>query len=149
MRIRKTNSSGFTLIELLIVIIIIGILAAIAFVAFSGARDKAKKADAQAVVAEARTKLAEYNAAEGYYPLNLTTFQTWLTGAEGGNNDDFSAKLTDLDDDGTADSFIGYTPGPVGCDNDPAVGGFCTEYTLTADDAYWSGDGTEDISVTN
>jgi len=93
---KKLSSKGFTLIELLIVIIIIGILAAIAFVAYSGSQTKAHQADAQSSVEEARNKLGEYNADNGYYPDTQSTFTTWLndTTSNGGHCPPRSLPLT-------------------------------------------------------
>jgi type IV pilus assembly protein PilE len=138
MHIKKTNAKGFTLIELLIVIIIIGILAAIAFVAYSGSQNKAHKADAQSTLAEVKNKLAEYNADNGNYPVDIAAVDTWLASPEGGKNTSLSQKFT------TANSYS-YTPGPTGCDN--GTGGACSTYSLTADKSIWSGD--TDITVTN
>lgn len=130
---KKNKSAGFTLIELLIVIIIIGILAAIAFVAYTGSQNKAKKADAQATLSQARSKLAEYNSDNGFYPSDKATFNTWLGGTEGGNNDSLATKL----------GAASYTYTASGCDTD---GDNCSGYTLTAAGSLFNG---TDIQVTN
>lgn len=120
MRFTKMNkdSKGFTLIELLIVIIIIGILAAIAFVAYSGSQNKAHKADAQSTLSQMRSKLGEYNADKGYYPLDKGTFKTWLESADGGNNDGMGAKLA---------AGTGYDYAGSNCDTNG-----CSDYVVTA-----------------
>jgi len=136
---KKLSSKGFTLIELLIVIIIIGILAAIAFVAYSGSQTKAHQADAQSSVEEARNKLGEYNADNGYYPDTQSTFTTWLndTTSNGGDSPSLSTTLT------TANGYT-YTASPSGCDNSTTN---CTGYTITADHTKFGG--SSDITATN
>ncbi|HEX8763323.1 MAG TPA: prepilin-type N-terminal cleavage/methylation domain-containing protein [Candidatus Saccharimonadales bacterium] len=132
-KIKSSKSAGFTLIELLIVIIIIGILAAIAFVAYTGSQNKAKKADAQATLSQTRSKLAEYNSDNGYYPADKSAATTWIGSDAGGNNDSLAAKL------GNA----AYTYTASGCDSG---GANCTGYSLTAAGSLFSG---TDITVTN
>lgn len=134
MQIRKLKSTkGFTLIELLIVIIIIGILAAIAFVAYTGSQNKAKKAGAEATLSQSRSKLAEYNSDNGYYPATKNDFTTWLGSDTGGNNDALSTKL----------GASQYTYTANGCD---AGGANCTGYSLSADGSLFGG---STITVTN
>src|ERR1035437_1991923 len=137
---KKLNSKGFTLIELLIVIIIIGILAAIAFVAYSGATNKANKANAQSTLAEVRNKLGEYNASNGYYPVDMAAFDTWLASANGGNNTTLSTTFT------TGNSYT-YTAGPAGCDNSATQ---CVSYSSTAKGTIFGGTTPKnDITFTN
>jgi type IV pilus assembly protein PilE len=139
-KIQKNKSAGFTLVELLIVIIIIGILAAIAFVAYSGAQNKAKKADAQSSLSQARSKLGEYNSDNSYYPATKSDFTTWLSSASGGNNGSLSTKL--------GDAKYEYAATPSGCDN--GAGGNCEGYTLKAKGSLFGGtDGSDDITVNN
>ncbi len=134
-KIKNSKSAGFTLIELLIVIIIIGILAAIAFVAYTGSQNKAKKADAQATLSQTRSKLAEYNSDNGYYPADKSAATTWIGSDAGGNNDSLAAKL--------GGAGYTYTASPSGCDNSATP---CTGYSLTAAGSLFSG---TDITVTN
>ena len=54
------DESGFTLVELLVVMLILGLLAAIAIPAFFNQRDKAKDADAKALVRTAETAMETY-----------------------------------------------------------------------------------------
>ena len=61
---------GFTLIELLIVVSIIAILAAIAIPQFNQYRDRAKKAEAYALVGEAREGIVEFYAHTGRFPAD-------------------------------------------------------------------------------
>lgn len=139
-KMKKLNSKGFTLIELLIVIIIIGILAAIAFVAYNGSQIKAHQASAQSTVEEARNKLGEYNADNGYYPTDLATFQTWLndSSSNGGASPSLSASLS-------SGGAYSYTASPSGCDN--GSGGNCSGYSITADHTKFGG--SSDVTATN
>ncbi len=59
---------GFTLIELMIVIAIVGILAAIALPAYQDYTVRAKMSEPLATLAEAKTTIAEYYAANGNLP---------------------------------------------------------------------------------
>ena len=128
---KKMNSKGFTLIELLIVIIIIGILAAIAFVAYSGSQTKAHQATAESWVEEARNKLGEYNADNGYYPADQSAFNTWLndTSSSGGASPSLATTFT------TANGYT-YTAGPSGCDNSATD---CSSYSISADHTKFGG----------
>jgi prepilin-type N-terminal cleavage/methylation domain-containing protein len=133
----KSKSAGFTLIELLIVIIIIGILAAIAFVAYSGSQNKAKRAGAESTLSQVRSKLAEYNSDQGFYPADQAAFNTWLASSSGGNNTTLSGKFT-------AGNGYTYTASPSGCDNSATP---CSGYTAVADSTIFNG--SADITVTN
>ncbi|MAC34439.1 MAG: pilus assembly protein [Haliea sp.] len=64
----KQVQKGFTLIELMIVIAIVGILAAIALPAYQDYTVRAKMSEPVAVLAEAKTTIAEYYAANGNVP---------------------------------------------------------------------------------
>jgi type IV pilus assembly protein PilA len=72
MNIRKTAQKGFTLIELMIVIAIVGILAAIALPAYQDYIVRSKMSEPLAALAEAKTTVAEYVAANGGYPTGGT-----------------------------------------------------------------------------
>ena len=63
MKIEKQNQQGFTLIELMIVIAIVGILAAIALPAYQDYIVRAKMSEAAAALAEGKTTVAEFYAA--------------------------------------------------------------------------------------
>lgn len=67
MNIQK-KQQGFTLIELMIVIAIVGILAAIALPAYQDYTVRAKMSEALARMAEGKTTIAEYYAANGSFP---------------------------------------------------------------------------------
>lgn len=132
---KKLNSKGFTLIELLIVIIIIGILAAIAFVAYGSATSKAHKSDAQATIAQAKEKLASYNADNNSYPATIGDFDNWLNSDLGSNNKALSLKFVSPD--------YTYAVSPSGCGDTVTVTSgtgtvtpgttACTGFTLNAD----------------
>ena len=67
MNVQK-KQQGFTLIELMIVIAIVGILAAIALPAYQDYTVRAKMSEALARMAEGKTTIAEYYAANGSFP---------------------------------------------------------------------------------
>nr|WP_116368749.1 pilin [Parahaliea mediterranea] len=69
---QKQVQQGFTLIELMIVIAIVGILAAIALPAYQDYTVRAKMSEPLAVMAEAKTSLAEYYSANGFMPASET-----------------------------------------------------------------------------
>ncbi|EAQ99045.1 pilin [Congregibacter litoralis] len=67
-KIQNTRQQGFTLIELMIVIAIVGILAAIALPAYQDYTVRARMSEPLARLAEAKTTIAEFYAANGTMP---------------------------------------------------------------------------------
>lgn len=132
----QAKQKGFTIIELLIVIVVIGILATITAVALGGANERARDAKRESDAKSLQTALeAYYTIGNSQYPtlaqFNDATFRT----------DNFQGVTDDtFQDPNATDSQLAAAPAanvysyevaPAGCDNDPAVGGICTDYTLT------------------
>ena len=74
MKMNQKAQQGFTLIELMIVIAIVGILAAIALPAYQDYIVRSKMSEPLAALAEAKTTIAEYVAANGNYPADSASF---------------------------------------------------------------------------
>jgi len=64
------TQKAFTLIELMVVVAIIGILAAVSLPAYQDYTTRAKVAEAIALVAELKPRVAEYYRDKGRFPLN-------------------------------------------------------------------------------
>ena len=74
MKTTQKAQQGFTLIELMIVIAIVGILAAIALPAYQDYIVRSKMSEPLAALAEGKTTVAEYVAANGDYPADSESF---------------------------------------------------------------------------
>lgn len=74
MKMQHKAQQGFTLIELMIVIAIVGILAAIALPAYQDYIVRSKMSEPLAVLAEGKTTVAEYVAANGRFPTDADAF---------------------------------------------------------------------------
>jgi type IV pilus assembly protein PilA len=74
MKMNQKAQQGFTLIELMIVIAIVGILAAIALPAYQDYIVRAKMSEPLAALAEGKTTVAEYVAANGNFPSDSAAF---------------------------------------------------------------------------
>jgi type IV pilus assembly protein PilA len=72
MNVKQNAQQGFTLIELMIVIAIVGILAAIALPAYQDYLVRSRMSEPLAALAEAKTSVAEYLAAQNKLPQNAT-----------------------------------------------------------------------------
>jgi type IV pilus assembly protein PilA len=70
--INRKTQKGFTLIELMIVIAIVGILAAIALPAYQDYTIRAKMSEPIALLAEAKTSIAEFYVNRGELPVTLS-----------------------------------------------------------------------------
>ncbi len=76
MRHAKINERGFTLLELLIVVIIVGILAAVAIPQFTNATDKAREAEARAIIDSVLTAETAYYQERGTFTTVLSELIT-------------------------------------------------------------------------
>jgi prepilin-type N-terminal cleavage/methylation domain-containing protein len=69
--VRNRTSKGFTIVELLIVIVVIGILAALVIVQFTNVQARARDAERKSDIRAIQSKVAEYYALNGFYPITL------------------------------------------------------------------------------
>lgn len=81
-KVQLARQQGFTLIELMIVIAIVGILAAIALPAYQDYTVRARMSEPLARLAEAKTTIAEFYAANGAMPTagqsGISTVETLI-----------------------------------------------------------------------
>src|SRR5438132_1966579 len=72
----KRRSQGFTIVELLIVIVVIGILAALVIVQFTNVQARARDAERKSDIRALQSKVAEYYALNGNYPLTINAINS-------------------------------------------------------------------------
>lgn len=68
----KKQGQGFTIVELLIVIVVIGLLAALVIVQFTNVQARARDSERKSDIRALQSKVAEYYALEGNYPVALS-----------------------------------------------------------------------------
>lgn len=138
----KRKQAGFTIVELLIVIVVIGILAAIVITTFVGVQKRARDSERKTDLNSMSSQIEVYFADSGKYPtlanMNDGGFRsTSLKGlkaealADPSNAGVQSLTATVPGASSTTRQYS-YVVGPAGCDNDPALGGDCTSFTLEA-----------------
>jgi prepilin-type N-terminal cleavage/methylation domain-containing protein len=71
MKLKIKRDQGFTIVELLIVIVVIGILAALVIVQFTNVQARARDAERKSDIRALQSKVAEYYALNGNYPITL------------------------------------------------------------------------------
>ncbi len=99
LRVRAQSEKGFTLVELLVVMLILGLLAAIAIPSFFNQRDKARDADAKALVRTSQTAMETYatdhgGSYAGATPADLIAIEQTLNQADGGDGSGNGDALT-------------------------------------------------------
>jgi prepilin-type N-terminal cleavage/methylation domain-containing protein len=130
MKFKIKKDQGFTIVELLIVIVVIGILAALVIVQFTNVQARARDAERKSDIRALQSKVAEYYALNGNYPLTLSAVPSLPADAckaPGGTGTCASA------DYGYHAYKAGTTPAvatATDCDNSANP---CTQYMIYAD----------------
>jgi prepilin-type N-terminal cleavage/methylation domain-containing protein len=147
MKLKINRQRGFTIVELLIVIVVIGILAALVIVQFTNVQARARDAERKSDIRALESKVAEYYALQGNYPLTIAAINnptnvvpTDACKAPGGSGD------CTTPDYGYHAYKAGTTPAvatATDCDNGANP---CTQYILYADTSVNTHSGMETVA---
>lgn len=116
----KTTSKGFTLAELLIVVAIVGILAAVAFPSYQAHVQKARRAEAQAVLLEAAQFMERWYTTNNRYDTAVLPAALAQSPRGGAGTVRYNIRIT-----ATTQNTFTLTAFPVAADTE------CGNFTLT------------------
>lgn len=129
------RQGGITLLELMIVLVIVGILATVAFPSYKAYVDRAKRAEAKALLMEAAARMERYFFDNNQYTTTATNLgygSASPQSAEGNYSLSIAAGGT-----GSINTSYALTAAPVAPHNDPD----CGNLTLDSRGAQGSGTG--------
>jgi type IV pilus assembly protein PilA len=115
MKTEMTNQKGFTLIELMIVIAIVGILAAVALPAYQDYTVRAKMSEPMALLAEAKTSIAEYYISNGAMPADeaaagvRTNIDTDIVASLNFDGDQITVTVKDIGGDTATNNTVQFS----------------------------------------